>query len=149
LAKDLSSEFPEIKGFSRTNLFYIRRWFLFYKGQFEKVPQLVAQLQGLEPFQFVPQLVAQIPWGHNREIITKTADINEALFYVQETLRNNWSRSVLLAQIETRLYQRKGKSVNNFEVTLPKPQADLARETLKNPYNFDFLTLGPSRYQMG
>ena len=90
----------------------------------------------------VPQLVGQIPWGHNREIITRCHDIPEALFYVQQTIQNNWSRVILLIQIETNLYQRQGKAIDNFQHTLPNPQADLARETLKNPYNFDFLTLG-------
>ena len=126
MAEDLASEFPEIKGFSRTNLFYIRKWFLFYQHATIKVPQVV----GL------------IPWGHNREIISKCTNINEALFYVQETVRNNWSRNVLLAQMESKLYKRRGKVLNNFNATLPKPQADLAIETLKNPYNFDFLSLG-------
>lgn len=126
-SKDLSTAFPEMKGFSRTNLFYIRKWYLFYSREQE----------------LVPQLVGLIPWGHNREIITKCADTKEALFYVSETIRYNWSRAVLLHQIDSKLYQRQGKALNNFALTLPKPQADLAIETLKNPYNFNFLTLGP------
>ena len=142
LAKDLSTEFPDMKGFSRTNLFYIRRWFLFYNAQAEKVPQPVAQSENQPDASLIPQLVVQIPWGHNREIITKAQTIEEAVFYVQQTMLNNWSRSVLQAQMESRLFQRQGKVLDNFESTLPKPQADLARETLKNPYNFDFLTLG-------
>lgn len=146
LSKDLCSEFPDMKGFSKTNLFYIRRWYLFYKGGFEKLPQLVAQLgnnnQMLTNTEILPQLVAQIPWGHNREIITKCTDAHEALFYLQKTAQNNWSRAVLLMQIESRLYHREGKAINNFALTLPQPQADLAIETLKNPYNFDFITIG-------
>lgn len=144
LAKDLSSEFPDMKGFSRTNLFYIRRWFLFYSKESEKVPQPVGQLQE-QPgsFELIPQLVVQIPWGHNREIITKAKTVEEAIFYVQQTIINNWSRNILQAQMESGLFRRKGKVLDNFESTLPKPQADLARETLKNPYNFDFLVLGP------
>lgn len=138
LAKDLSAAFPGIKGFSRTNVFYIRKWFLFYQPS-EKVPQVVGQLEDIE---FVPQLVAQIPWGHNREIITKCSNRDEALFYVRETLKNNWSRAILVLQIESKLYERQGKAIQNFQLALPVPQADLARETLKNPYNFDFLTLG-------
>lgn len=145
LSKDLSAAFPEMKGFSRTNLFYIQKWYLFYQ-QIDKIPQLVAQLpaHGAEPgnVEKVPQLVGQIPWGHNREIITKCSDISEALFYVQQTIQNNWSRAVLLAQIESNLYERQGKAIHNFQETLPLPQADLAKATLKNPYNFDFLTLG-------
>jgi predicted nuclease of restriction endonuclease-like (RecB) superfamily len=125
LAKDLSAEFPGVKGFSRANLFFIKKWFLFY------------QSSGI-----VSQVVRQIPWGHNRVIIIKCATIESALLYVQKTIQNNWSRAVLVAQMESKLYERSGKIINNFDTTLAAPQADLARETLKNPYNFDFLTLG-------
>lgn len=85
--------------------------------------------------------MGQIPWGHHREIITKCKDINEALFYISETTKNNWSRAVLVHQMESGLYKRKGKALSNFETTLPKPQSDLAKELLKNPYNFEFLSL--------
>jgi predicted nuclease of restriction endonuclease-like (RecB) superfamily len=90
----------------------------------------------------VLQYIRQIPWGHNREIVSKCQNVSEAVFYVQGTIQNNWSRAILLAQIESKLYERQGKAIHNFQLTLPKPQADLARDTLKNPYNFDFLTLG-------
>lgn len=147
LSKDLSIEFASEKGFSRSNLFYIRKWFLFYNVGLGKVPQLVTPLQGtvLEN-EFVPQLVGQIPWGHNREIITKCTSIQEALFYVTETIRHNWSRSVLLHQIESRLYRRKGKAITNFRDTLPSPQGDLANDLIKDPYQFDFLPL-PEKYK--
>jgi predicted nuclease of restriction endonuclease-like (RecB) superfamily len=125
LAKDLSAEFPGMKGFSRTNLFFIKKWYLFYRAN-----------------EIVSQVVRQIPWGHNREIIMKCADIESASFYVYKTIQFNWSRAVLVMQMESRLYERSGKIINNFDKALPAPQADLARETLKNPYNFDFLTLG-------
>ena len=78
-------------------------------------------------------------------IITKCKEVSEALFYVRATIDNNWSRAVLVAQMESGLYVRSGKTINNFDVTLSKPQADLAWETLKNPYNFDFLMLGRMR----
>ena len=136
LSRDLSAAFPNMKGFSKTNLFYIQRWYLFYKDV-EKVPQVVGELP-----EKVPQVVVQIPWGHNRLIISKINRPSEALFYVRETIKNNWSRAVLTAQIESGLYQRSGKTINNFDVTLARPQAELAKETLKNPYNFDFLMLG-------
>ena len=90
----------------------------------------------------VLELITQIPWGHNREIISKCSDVSEALFYVRETIKNNWSRAVLVGQIESKLYERQGKAIQNFQLAMPGPQADLARETLKNPYNFDFLMLG-------
>lgn len=86
----------------------------------------------------------KIPWGHNREIITKCNDVHEALFYVEKTAQNNWSRAVLLMQMESKLYHREGKAINNFALTLPQLQADLAIEILKNLYSIDFLTLGHS-----
>jgi predicted nuclease of restriction endonuclease-like (RecB) superfamily len=128
LSRDLTAMFPDMKGFSKRNLFYIRKWFLFYQSA-EIVPQVVGQIDGAQK---VPQVVAEIPWGHNREIITKCKEVSEALFYVRATIANNWSRAVLVAQMESRLYVRSGKTINNFDVTLSKPQADLARETLKN-----------------
>jgi len=91
---------------------------------------------------FAQQVAAQIPWWHNVVIMTQCSGLEEALFYVNGTIENNWSRAILTAQIETKLFERSGKVISNFDKTLPLPQADLARETLKNPYSFDFLTLG-------
>ncbi len=156
LSIDLLKAFPEIKGFSRTNLFYIKKWYVFYtqstvqntistslKRKPSKdiiVPQAVGQLpKKVLQNEKVPQLVGQIPWGHHREIISKVKTVNEALFYITETVKNNWSRSVLVAQINSKLYKRQGKSINNFELTLPRLQSDLAKETFKNPYNFELL----------
>lgn len=127
LSKDLTSEFPEIKGFSKSNLQYIRRWVLFY-SQYEKVEQVV------------PQLVL-IPLGHNFVIISKCKNVEEALYYVQNTIKNSISRNVLIHQIESNLYARDGKAITNFTTTLPAVQSDLAKEITKDPYNFDFLCL--------
>jgi predicted nuclease of restriction endonuclease-like (RecB) superfamily len=137
LAKDLSAAFPGVKGFSRANLFFIWKWYRFYRNPVQPVQN--TETEGLE---FVSQVVRQIPWGHNREIIMKCSNVESALFYVRETIKNNWSRTMLVLQIESKLYERQGKAIQNFQTVLPTPQADLARETLKNPYNFDFLTLG-------
>ena len=122
---DLILEFPNIKGFSKRNIYAMRQWYSFYS----------------QVSSFVPQLVAQIPWGHNRLIISKTKDINEALFYTNETIQNSWSRDTLEIQISDSLYSRKGKAITNFENTLPKQQSKLALNILKDPYNFDFLGL--------
>jgi predicted nuclease of restriction endonuclease-like (RecB) superfamily len=138
LAKDLSAAFPGMKGFSRANLFFIKKWYLFYSGC-EKGSQVVGQIERPEKVQ---QVVRLIPWGHNILIVSRCSDMSEALFYVRKTIENNWSRAALMRQLESRPYQRSGKTINNFNTTLPGPQADVARETLKNPYNFDFLTLG-------
>jgi len=85
--------------------------------------------------------IALIPWGHQKTIIDKCKSVKQALFYINKTIENNWSRSVLEYQIETNLYGRQGKSVTNFNLTLPAPQSDLANELMKDPYNFDFLRL--------
>mgnify|MGYP001585172409 FL=1 len=126
LASDLKREFPDMKGFSRANLFNIRQWYLFYSKMDEKVQQLVRQL----------------PWGHNVIIVSKIKEPAEVVFYLTEVLKNNWSRNVLIHQIESGLYTRKEMISHNFEATLPVPQSDLAQQTLKDPYVFDFLSLG-------
>jgi predicted nuclease of restriction endonuclease-like (RecB) superfamily len=125
MSRDLQSEFPDMKGFSLRNLKYMRQWYQFW---------LSANLIG-------QQLVAQIPWGHNLVIISKIKNTDEAIFYVQKIIQNNWSRVVLTHQIESDLYQRAGKAINNFQATLPALDSDLASQTLKDPYNFDFLML--------
>lgn len=128
LSQDLMNDFPDMKGFSERNIKYIRQWFLFYNQKDTIGQQLVAQ-------------ITQIPWGQNIVIISKCKTIEEAIYYVQNTLEYNWSRSVLVHQIESGLYKREGKVINNFSVTLPAPQSDLARQTLKDPYIFDFLSM--------
>ncbi len=89
----------------------------------------------------IQQLVGQIPWGQNVVIISKSKSIKEALFYASKIIENNWSRSVLIHQIELDFFSRKGKAITNFKITLPEPHSELAQETLKDPYKFDFLTL--------
>ncbi|WOG27145.1 YhcG family protein [Endozoicomonas sp. 8E] len=128
LSKDLMAEFPEIKGFSERNLKYIRQWFLYYSGQQAIGQQAVAQLM-------------QVPWGHNLQIISKCKSVPEALYYVRSTIEHGWSRSVLTHQIESGLWQREGQAISNFNTTLPAIQSDLAQQTLKDPYVFDFLSL--------
>ena len=151
ISHDLQSEFPDMKGFSLRNLHYMRQWYQFWSGTNAIVQQAAAQLDksaiGQQPVAqldnalYVQQLVSQIPWWHNVIIISKIKDQGEALFYVQQTIQNNWSRAVLTHHIESRLYQREGKAITNFKATLPSPQSDLAQQILKDPYNFDFLLL--------
>ncbi|GHB68905.1 PDDEXK nuclease domain-containing protein [Persicitalea jodogahamensis] len=131
LSKDLKSEFPEMKGLSYRNLALCRQFYLFYSSSILQQP--VAE--------FSQQPVAQIPWGHNVLIFSKSIDIKEANFYLQQTLENNWSRDVLALQIKSRLYERQGKAITNFKHTLPSPQSELAEQTLKDPYIFDFMTM--------
>jgi predicted nuclease of restriction endonuclease-like (RecB) superfamily len=97
--------------------------------------------------EFVPQAVAQIPWGHNAVLLEKVKDLNECFWYAQQTLENGWSRPILELQIQSKLYQRQGKALTNFAATLPPPQSDLAQQILKDPYHFDFLTLGKDAHE--
>lgn len=128
LSIDLRKTFPNQQGFSRSNLFSMRKWYEFYTKSDIEVEK-------------VQQLVGQIPWGHNVLIVTKSQNIDEAIFYINKTIENNWSRTVLLHQIELDFYSRSGKAINNFTQTLPVPQSELAIETLNDPYKFDFLSL--------
>ncbi len=128
LSRDLSNEFPDVKGFSLRNLKYIRQWVSFWHQDDVIGQQAVAQLM-------------HIPWGHNLLLISKCRSIDEALFYVAQTQHHGWSRAVLTHQIDSQLWQRKGNAVTNFEQTLPPVQSDLAQQSLKDPYVFDFLAL--------
>lgn len=149
LSKDLMLEFPNMKGFSKRNLELIRQWYLFYTQNGQITKQVVSQLNALISQQPVGQIekempypeILSIPWGQNIVIITKSNTLEEALFYVRKTLEHNWSRTVLTHQIESKLYQREGKALTNFKQILPIPHSDLAKQTLKDPYIFDFLTM--------
>lgn len=125
LAKDLQKEFPQMKGFCPTNLLYMRAFAEAHPDE-----------------QIVQQLAGQIPWFHNCTIVDKVKDPTERLWYIQQTIQQGWSRNVLVHQIESGLYHRQGKAITNFNHTLPKPQSELAQNLLKDPYTFDFLSLG-------
>jgi predicted nuclease of restriction endonuclease-like (RecB) superfamily len=124
LARDLRREFPNVKGFSRTNLLYMRAFA-------ETWPEV----------SFVQQVVGQIPWGHNLRILDLVKEPKQREWYAKASLRHGWSRNVLVLQIESGLHRRQGKAQTNFPLTLPAPQSDLTQQVLKDPYNFDFLTL--------
>lgn len=130
LASDLRSSFPEMKGFSSRNLKYMRTFAEAYPN-----------------FEFVQQTVAQIPWGHNVRILDYLKHKEERIWYVHQTLHHNWSRDVLVLQIKSGLYHRQGKSFSNFNKTMPEPQSDLAQHVLKDPYSFDFLSLGDEAHE--
>lgn len=125
LAKDLQREFPDMKGFSRTNLLYMRAFAEAYPDE-----------------AIVQQVAGQIPWFHNCVLLDKVKDPQERLWYIQKTIQHGWSRNVLLHQLERGIYQRQGEALTNFQSTLPQPQSDLAQQILRDPYNFDFLSLG-------
>jgi len=140
LAKDLRHEFPELTGFSRSNIWRMRAFYLAYTREIQKLAQPVRELDGVN----LPQVVAPIPWGHNVVLLEKVKDSVERLWYALQTIEYGWSRAVLVPQIETDLYGRQAatEKATNFPLTLPPPQSDLVQQTLKDPYIFDFLTLG-------
>ena len=145
LSRELMAEFPDMKGLSHRNLQYIRQWYLFYNQGNIIVQQVVAQLDDEKRQQAVAQISEDVffsvPWGHHLYIISQCKDVSRAVFYLKQTVENGWSRAVLLNYLDTNLYERQGKAVNNFNRLLANPQSELAAQTLKDPYNFDFLTL--------
>jgi predicted nuclease of restriction endonuclease-like (RecB) superfamily len=137
LGEDLQKAFPGESGFSRTNVYRMRALFLAYRGAEKIVPQLVGQISETG----LPLAVAELPWGQNVVLIEQIKDLRERLWYARATFAHGWSRAVLVHWIESDLYKRQGKAQTNFEKTLPALQSDLARETLKDPYKFSFLTI--------
>ncbi|WP_322645599.1 PDDEXK nuclease domain-containing protein [Chryseobacterium sp. YIM B08800] len=132
LSKDLRTEFPEIKGFSESNLKYCKRFYQFYNQCDTNRHQLGDD--------FINNLFL-VPWRHHVEILIKCKNLEEAHFYIKKTIENGWSRSVLLNMISGKLIESQGKTVNNFSKTLPDYESDLIRETLKDPYIFDFINI--------
>ena len=126
LARDISSEFPKAKGYSVRNLRYMRK----FAEMFEDIENLQVPL-------------ADLTWYHNQALMDKTNNVEEYLWYVEKTIENGWSRNILVHQIEYKLYERQAlaEKATNFERALPPPQSELVRDTLKNPYVFDFIEM--------
>ncbi|QZE31199.1 PDDEXK nuclease domain-containing protein [Pantoea ananatis] len=124
LAHDLRTAFPEMKGFSPRNLKYMR-----------------AFAEAWPDAEFVQAVLAQLPWYHQLALLDKLNSPEDRRWYATKAIEHSWSRNILVMQIETGLLQRSGSAVTNFDVSLPQAQSDLARESLKDPYRFDFLGL--------
>ena len=160
LSDDMRSMFPNETGFSVTNLKYMKRWYSFYNGQVvirqqaadelekplsqrpidEKEPLLEIRQQPADEMD-MPPIFGQIPWFHHVEIFTNSQSLDEALFYINKVVEEGWSRSWLEAQMAAKLFKTQGTAVTNFDKTLPMPQRELAKELLKDEYNFEFLTM--------
>lgn len=125
LAQDLRNAFPDMRGFSPRNLKYMR-----------------AFAEAWPDVEFVQGVLAQLPWYHQLALLDKLRTEDERRWYAAKAIEHNWSRNVLVIQIETRLRERSGKAITNFAARLPTPMSDLARESLKDPYRLDFLGLG-------
>ena len=168
LSLDMRGMFPDETGFSVTNLKYMKRWYAFYYERVENSQRPVDEFRLQVPNQLLqqpandfsmqtnaeivnrqrpvdelkmPEIFGQIPWGQHIELFTKCKSIEEALFYANKTIENNWSRPMLESQIASGLFKHQGSAITNFERTLPSPQSKLAKEILKDPYNFKFLSM--------
>ena len=152
LSQDLKDAMPEENGFSKTNLYYIKKFYATYSQVVIKFPQVGGKIETPRSVQFLPQvgeknqdiseMLFSIPWTHHKFILDKIkGDVQKGLFFVAKAMEGNWSRAVLLNHLDTDLYERTGNTVNNFCNTLPTPQSELAKELLHDPYNFDFLTM--------
>ena len=130
LAKDLKSQFPDMKGLSPRNLGYMK-----------------AFAEAWPEDSILQEPLAKLTWFHNLTLLEKVKTREERLWYAQAAIEYGWSRNILAMQIESDLYRRQGKATTNFQTTLPKPQSDLAQQLLKDPYNFDFLTLSKDAHE--
>lgn len=131
LCKDLQYDFPGLSGFSRSNLFRMRSFYLSYANVAQPARQIDSP----------PEFCLGIPWWHNVILVEKVKNLIEREWYAKKTIENGWSRNVLEMWIDSDLYHRQGKAPNNFQKSLPSIQSDLAEQILKDPYSFDFLTI--------
>lgn len=155
LACALRNDLPEEKGFSERNIKSMLAFYRAYRDPSRFVQRPAAQLLGPQTSagpaeaqnvqhdaaQMPLSLLWMVPWYHHVVLMEKVKDLQARVWYMQQTLANGWSRNVLLTMIQSEAHRRQGKAVTNFDRLLPPPQSDLARQTLKDPYIFDFLTL--------
>lgn len=132
LSDDLRVEFPDTQGFSETNLRYIVKFYRFYSNSESIPPQVGEELI---------RWLCSIPWGHQKFLLDKCKSTEEAIFYIQKCREKCWSRNVLINYYESNLFDSEGRALTNFNFQLPDFQSDLAQQTLKDPYNFDFISM--------
>ncbi|MDE6257942.1 MAG: PDDEXK nuclease domain-containing protein [Muribaculaceae bacterium] len=132
LSLDLKAEFPEQTGFSATNIKYTKRWYEFYNQDVENRHQVGDDFE--MPIEF-----GQVPWKHHIYIFTHSESVAEALFYIDKTIENGWSRSQLEHEVNENLYKKQGKAITNFDEKLPAPYSGLAKDILKSPYDLSFI----------
>ncbi len=132
LSLDLKTAFPGQTGFSVTNIKYAKRWYEFYNQE------NVIRQRVVDEFE-MPADFGMVPWGHHIDIFTRSKSVEEALFYIDETIRNDWSRPELDAEIDDNLYEKRGHAITNFDEKLPAPYSGLAKAILKSPYDFRFI----------
>ena len=166
---DLKATFPKAKGFSARNLWNMKKWYIFYSSDkaTKKLQQLVAEIQDTDNKQNTklhqlgveiqeaeyydelglafPLAFSFVPWGHHIQIITKCKDIDEALFYIHQTINEGWSRNTLDNCLRADLYHTQGGAISNFSDYLTPEQSRLAQEITKDTYDFGFIEL-PKQY---
>lgn len=157
LSHDMRSEMPGEKGFSEGNIRYMYRFYKLYSQCIGNLLQGVEDsnptnlLRGVEDSNYTKhpheasdllKEICSIPWFHQQRIIDKCkGDAKKALFFVHKVIENSWGRDVLLNFLGTDLYERQAKALTNFSKTLPAPQSDLAQQTTKDPYVFNFMAM--------
>ncbi len=162
LSLDLRTAFPEETGFSVTNLKYMKRWYAFYNERVANRQRVVDEIRHQAGDELgaairqqpadekgqqagdqleMPEIFGLVPWKHHVLIISKCQTLDEAIFYINKVTEEGWSRSRLESQIAANLFGSQGAAVTNFEHTLPAPQSQLAKEILKDPYHFGFLSM--------
>jgi predicted nuclease of restriction endonuclease-like (RecB) superfamily len=139
ISADLKKSFPAVRGFSASNIWRMRAFFLAYRSSERNLAPVARDSGGAG----LPASVPKLPWMHHVVLIEKVKDREEREWYVSQALEHGWSRRVLAHQVESGLFSRQGQAVTNFDSTLPSLQSDLAKELLKDPYHLDFLQLGP------
>ena len=142
---DLQAAFPESKGFSTTNLWRMKQWYMFYAQESQKLPQLAGEIHDRIISQqdgvAFPEIFAYVPWGHHAEIIAKCKTLEEALFYVVNSASEGWSRNTLMNCIKADYFHTSGGAITNFSDKLPSPQSELAQAITKDTYDFGFASL--------
>ncbi len=154
LSMDLQAAFPESKGFSTSNLWYMKQWYEFYSSEIaqQKLQRLVGEIQSAntqagmilqQPVGDIdfPTIFGLVPWGHHIQIIAKCKTIEEALFYVKKCAAEGWSRNTLMNCIKGHYYENLGGAITNFVDKLPSPQSELAQAITKDTYDFGFISL--------
>lgn len=150
LSLDLQAAFPESKGFGVTNLWYMKRWYLYYSPVLQKLHQLDEELQIVDNHtdtklqqlvEEIPSILTRIPWGHHIAIISKCKSIEEALFYITRSATEGWSRNTLMNCLKADLYHTFGGAISTFAKTLPSRQNELAQAITKDTYDFGFISL--------
>lgn len=146
LAHDLRKAFPDLKGFSPRNIWRMRAFFLAW-SRGEKLTQPVSGSDVASGPAGPPDVVFELPWGHNIVLLQEVENPQDRLWYAAQVREFGWSRATLRGEIAKRTHERHGKATTNFARSLPSPQSELAQETLKDPYTFDFLTVGREAHE--